>query len=209
MITHMRTTTRHKLYAALLAVIAATCLVVFRTMTRRAPESIEERAEEAFRYAKRKGLSINYCLLLDYGIESGKPRLFIWSFEKNRIIYSAYAMHGPGNGSTDKTPVFSNVRGSMCSSLGRFEVTRERGIINKSGLRLMGLEYSNRNAYTRGIMIHGSRWVDRNKSRRYIPLNEKSCQGCVTVSTGDMAYINRLVRNEERNLLLWSYEYQS
>ena len=30
-------------------------------------------------------------------------------------------------------------------------------------------------------------------------------QGCVTVSTRDMAYINRLVGKEEGNLLLWSY----
>ena len=54
-------------------------------------------------------------------------------------------------------------------------------------------------------MIHGSRWVDLNKWKRYIPLNEKCCQGCVTVSSRDMAYINKLMEKEEVNLLLWSY----
>lgn len=170
----------------------------------RFPE-MECRAEKALQYAERKGLNDNYCLFLDYSIPSGKPRLFVWSFAENRVVYSAHAMHGPGKGSTDKTPVFSNVPGSKCSSVGRFEVTRDRGKRNKSGFRLKGLERSNNCAYGRGIMIHGSRYVDANKWRKFIPLNAKSCQGCVTVSTRDMAYINKLVGKEKGNLLLWSY----
>jgi hypothetical protein len=163
------------------------------------------RAEQALKYAERRGMNNQYCLFLDYGIPSGKPRLFVWSFEEGRIVYSGYAMHGPGKGSTDEVPVFSNVYGSLCSSVGRYEVTRNRGTRNKTGLRLKGLDLSNNNAYFRGIMIHSSRWVDRNKWRKYIPLNEKCCQGCVTVSTRDMAYINRLVGQEEGNLLLWAF----
>lgn len=163
------------------------------------------RAEKAWRYAERKGMNRHYCLFLDYGIPSGKPRLFVWSFEEGRIIYSGHAMHGPGKGSTDESPVFSNAYGSHCSSVGRFEVTRNRGTRNKSGFRLKGLDLSNNSAYSRGIMIHSSRWVDNNRWRKFIPLNEKSCQGCVTVSTRDMAYINRLVGKEEGNLLLWAY----
>lgn len=166
---------------------------------------MEYRAEKALRYAGRKGLNENYCLFLDYTIPSGKPRLFVWSFNEKRVVYSAYAMHGFGKGSTDETPVFSNVPGSKCSSIGRFEVTRAQGRRIKNGYRLKGLEYSNSNAYKRGIMIHGSRWVDTNKWRKYIPLNGKSCQGCVTVSTRDMTYIDSLIWNESRNLLLWSY----
>ena len=166
---------------------------------------LEFRAEKALQYAHRKGLNENYCLFVDYGIPSGKPRLFVWSFAEGRVVYSGYAMHGPGKGSTDETPVFSNVPGSHCSSVGRFEVTRQRGQRNKTGFCLKGLEYSNSSAYSRGIMIHSSKWVDRNRWRKYIPLNAQCCLGCVTVSTRDMAYINRLVGKEEGNLLLWSY----
>ena len=170
----------------------------------RYPE-IALRADKALKYAERKGMNDRYCLFLDYGIPSGKPRLFVWSFEEGRIVYSGHAMHGPGKGSTDEAPVFSNVYGSHCSSVGRFEVTRKRGTRNKTGLRVKGLDISNNNAYTRGIMIHSSRWVDRNQWRKYIPLNSRSCQGCITVSTRDMAYINRLVDKEEGNFLLWAY----
>ena len=163
------------------------------------------RAEKALQYAERRGMNNHYCIFLDYSIPSGKPRLFVWSFEQGRIVYSGHAMHGPGKGSTDESPVFSNAYGSHCSSVGRFEVTRNRGTRNRTGLRLKGLDLSNNSAYGRGIMIHGSRWVDANKWRKFIPLDEKSCKGCVTVSTRDMAYINRLVGKEEGNLLLWSY----
>ena len=166
---------------------------------------LEIRAESALKYSQRKGLNESYCLFLDYGIPSGKPRLFVWSFIERRIIYAAYAMHGPGKGSSDEKPVFSNVPGSNCSSVGRFEVTKNRGNRNRTGLRLIGLDMSNRSAYSRGIMVHSSRWVDKNKWRKYIPLNEKSCKGCVTVSSRDMAFINKLVGREKKNLLLWSY----
>ena len=168
-------------------------------------DELEFRAEKALKYAQRKGLNENYCLFVDYGIPSGKPRLFVWSFIDGKVIYSGHAMHGPGKGSTDETPVFSNVPGSHCSSLGRFEVTRHRGRRNKTGFYLKGLEFSNSSAFSRGMMIHSSKWVDYNRWRKYIPLNSKCCLGCVTVSTRDMAYINRLVGKEEGNLLLWSY----
>ena len=197
--------TRRVISSALLLLAVAAGMAAIRPAMRRTPATIEARAEKALRYAGRKGLNENYCLLLDYGIESGKPRLFIWSFNDNRVVYSAHAMHGPGMGSTAVTPVFSNTPGSKCSSVGRFEVTRDRGRRTKTGIRLKGLERTNSRAYSRGIMIHGSKWVDLNKWRRYIPLNEKSCQGCVTISTRDMAYINSLVGKEEGNLLLWSY----
>lgn len=163
------------------------------------------RANKALKYAERKGLNSHYCLFLDYGIPSGKPRLFVWSFDEGRVVYSGHAMHGPGLGSTDSAPVFSNTYGSRCSSVGRFEVTRHRGTRNKTGLRLKGLDRSNNHAWGRGIMIHSSRWVDANQWRPFIPLNPSSCQGCVTVSSRDMAYINRLVGRVEGNLLLWAY----
>lgn len=190
---------------ALLAAGAGVCSVRFGWFDGRRYESIEERAEQALKYAGRKGMSTNYCVFVDYGIPSGSPRVFVWSFAEGRVVYRGHAMHGPGKGSTAETPVFSNAPGSHCSSVGKFEVTRRHGKRNKTGYYLKGLERSNSRAYYRGIMIHSSRWVDRNASRKYIPLNARCCLGCVTVSTRDMRYIGRLVEKEDRHLLLWSY----
>lgn len=195
------------LAAVALLLAAGSGILVYHTSRHggRRYESLEIRAEHALKYAERKGMSTNYCVLVDYSIPSGSPRVFVWSFPQGKVVYRGYAMHGPGMGSTAEKPVFSNVPGSHCSSVGKFEVTRRHGNRNKTGYYLRGLERSNNRAYYRGIMIHSSKWVDLNAWRRYIPLNRRSCLGCVTVSSKDMRYIGQLIEKEDRHLLLWSY----
>lgn len=168
-------------------------------------ETLGARAEKALKYAHKNGMNQKYCLLLDYSIPSGTPRLFVWSFADNKVVYKAHAMHGPGNGSTAQHPIFSNSPGSNCSSLGKFEVTKQHGTKNKTGFYLKGKGLSNSNARARGIMLHGSKWVDFNKWKKYIPLNKQSCLGCVTVSSKDMKYLDKLIVKENDHLLLWSY----
>ena len=169
-------------------------------------EDIEQRVVAARKIVGRRGLSQKYCFFLDYSIPSGTPRLFVWDFEEEKIVVSTYAMHGSGGGSTDEKPVFSDRHGSHCSSLGRFAVTHQHGTKNKSGYFLRGLDFSNRTARARGLMIHKSRWVDANCWRRYIPLNSRSCMGCVTISSRGMDYIGRIMKGEQKEILLWSYE---
>lgn len=167
--------------------------------------SLEERAEEAFQYAKRHGMNTEYAFFLDYSIPSGTPRLFVWDYSKNKVVAKTYVMHGVGGGSTDREPVFSNKKGSMCSSLGRFEVTKSHGYRLKRSFRLKGLDRSCSNAFPRGLMIHCSTWVDRWHWKKYIPLHAASCQGCVTVSCKGMNYLERLIKSQPKPILLWSY----
>lgn len=168
-------------------------------------ESIEERAEAAKNLAHSMGLNEKYCLLVDYSIPSGTPRMFVWSFDEGRVIASTYVMHGPGMGSTDETPVFSNKPNSRCSSLGRFAVTHEHGKRNKTGYYIRGLDFDNQTAKSRALMIHRAAWVDANCWRKYIPINGKCCLGCLTTSSRGMAYIGSLVEQEEKEILLWNY----
>lgn len=167
--------------------------------------SLEERAAEAYQYARRHGLNTDYALFLDYSIPSGTPRLFVWDYDRNEVVARTYVMHGIGGGSTKSEPVFSNKPGSKCSSLGRFEVTKNHGNKIKRSYRLKGLDSSCSNAYRRGIMIHRSTWVDRWCWAEYIPLHSNSCQGCVTVSSKGMNYLENLINSQSRPLLLWSY----
>ena len=167
--------------------------------------TISERASEALEYARKHKLNEDYVLLLDYSIPSGTPRLFVWSFSENKIVARTYVMHGVGGGSTAEKPVFSDKMGSKCSTLGKFKVTKKHGSKLKRSYRLIGLERSNRNAFKRGIMIHRSVWVDSWHWKKYIPLHEASCQGCVTVSSKGMNYLEKLIMSETKPLLLWSY----
>ena len=156
---------------------------------RREYKTIEERAKKAFAFAKRHNMNEHYALFVDYGIPSGTPRLFIWDFQQKKIVASTYVMHGPGGGSTDEQPKFSNRPGSNCSALGRFLITKENGNRNKHGFRIKGSSF----------------WVDRYCWMRYIPLRGKSCQGCVTVSSRGMNYLWPLINKEKKPLLLWNF----
>lgn len=168
-------------------------------------ENMEHRANSAMKVIKRHNLNEDYCLFVDYSIPSGTPRLFVWSFKNEKIVASTYVMHGPGMGSTAEKPVFSNKPGSKCSALGRFVVTKRHGSKLKRSFRLSGLDINNRTAEARGLMIHRSTWVDTHCWMDYIPLHARSCEGCVTVSSRGMAYLEDLIKKQEKNLLLWSF----
>lgn len=168
-------------------------------------EALEERATAAFEFARKRNMSTKYALFVDYGVPSGTPRLYVWDFTQNKIIARTYVMHGPGMGSTAKKPVFSNKPGSNCSSLGRFLITRQHGRRNKTGYMLRGLDIDNQTAYGRGLMIHKSVYLDGHVWMKYIPLNGRSCSGCVTVTSRGMDYIGKLVESEDRPILLWNY----
>lgn len=169
-------------------------------------KTIEERADRALAFARRHNMNEHYVLFVNYTIPSGKPRLFVWDFENKRIVATSYVMHGPGGGSTDKKPRFSNRPGSNCSSLGRFLVTKDRGTKLKRSFRLKGMDFDNQTAYARGLMIHSSMWVDSHCWMDYIPLHSPSCKGCVTVSSRGMSYLWELINNEKKPLLLWNFE---
>lgn len=172
---------------------------------RRDYKTIAERAEKALSFAQRHDMNENYALFVDYSIPSGKPRLFVWDFHRKKIVASTYVMHGPGGGSTDESPAFSNIPGSKCSSLGRFLVTKEHGNRNKRGFRIKGMDLDNQSAYMRGLMIHGAKWIDSWCWKEYIPLNGKCCLGCVTVSSKGMNYLWALVNEQKKPLLLWNF----
>ena len=166
---------------------------------------LKDRAKAAKKVAKRHHLNTDYCLFVDYGIPSGTPHLFVWSFKQNQVVAITYVMHGPGKGSTAQKPVFSNKPGSKCSSLGRFVVTKEHGTKIKRSYRLKGLDTDNQSAFLRGLMIHQAKWVDIFSWKKHIPLNERACSGYVTVSSKGMDYLENLIKRENKRLLLWTY----
>ena len=195
---------------ALLAVLLIAALVygIIRVNQRSSVNTanLSELSVDAEKYAYKHGLSTNYCFFLNYGVPSGTPRFYVWDFAKHEVIATARCMHGSGLTNTASQPVFSNKVNSNCSSLGRFEVLRnEHGSRLRRSFRLQGLDKENSNAYSRGLLIHSSLWVEQHKHKKYIPLHTPSCQGCVTISPRGMRYVERLVKNEPKNILLWSY----
>lgn len=164
-------------------------------------------AKKAFQYSKDHNLSQHYCIIVNYSIPSGYPRVFVYDFTKGETIYQGYTMHGTGKGSTDEKAVCSNEIGSHCSALGHFKITKRHGTINPNGFFLEGLDKANSNAAKRHLMIHDSYWVNTYAGyRKYIPCDDIICQGCVTTTIEDMEFIGSLVKSESKNILLWNLQ---
>ena len=160
-------------------------------------------------YCRKKDLSENYAIVVDYSIPSGKHRFFVCDLKKEKIIASSLCAHGAGKGSTVFKPIFSNEIGSNCSSLGHYKITG-RHQMSSSGLpsfRLQGLDTSNSNAMKRGILIHSAKLVSYCRLGIYpfyLPLDRRISSGCFAIDIDMMDVVGDLVDNEKKPILLYA-----
>ena len=160
-------------------------------------------------YCRKKDLSENYVIVVDYSKPSGKHRFFVCDLKKEKIIASSLCAHGAGKGSTIFSPVFSNEVGSNCSSLGHYKITG-RHQMSSSGLpsfRLQGLDTSNSNAMKRGILIHSAKLVSYCRLGIYpfyLPLDRRISSGCFAIDIDMMDVVGNLVDKEKKPILLYA-----
>jgi hypothetical protein len=160
-------------------------------------------------YCRKKGLSENYAIVVDYSKPSGKHRFFVCDLKKEKIIASSLCAHGAGKGSTVFKPIFSNEIGSNCSSLGHYKITG-RHKMSSSGLpsfRLQGLDTSNSNAMKRGILIHSAKLVSYCRLGIYpfyLPLDRRISSGCFAIDIDMMDVVGNLVDKEKKPILLYA-----
>ncbi|MDR0824680.1 MAG: murein L,D-transpeptidase catalytic domain family protein [Prevotella sp.] len=167
---------------------------------------LKAKADSAKIYCRQKGYNTQYCILIDFSIHSGKNRFFVWDFAKDTIKYESLCCHGYGRESTQSKPVFSNVEGSYCSSLGKYKV----GIrsYSKWGInvhyKLHGLEKTNSNAFQRQIVLHSHTPVlDREIYPTHLPLGWS--QGCPVINNEVMRNVDALLKAAKKPVLLWMY----
>ena len=169
-------------------------------------DRLKLKADSAKVYCKQKGFNTDYCFLVDFKQHSGKQRFFVWDFKGDSIKYSSLCAHGYGKNSTVHKPVFSNVEGSYCSSLGKYKV----GIrsYSKWGInvhyKLHGLEKTNNNAFKRIVVLHSYDPIpDENIYPEHLPLGMS--QGCPVISNETMRQIDKLQKKATKPTLLWIY----
>ncbi|MDH6307607.1 hypothetical protein M2451_000057 [Dysgonomonas sp. PFB1-18] len=167
---------------------------------------LKAKADSAKAYCKAKNFSTQYCFLVDFSIHSGKNRFFVWDFAKDTIKYSSLCCHGYGQKSTHKKPVFSNIEGSYCSSLGRYKVGARS--YSQWGInvhyKLHGLDKSNSNAFKRWVVLHSHTPVSEGEIYpEHLPLGWS--QGCPVVSDNMMRKVDQLMKNLKKPVLLWVY----
>ena len=170
-------------------------------------QRLREKAQVAKAYCLKNGYNTNYCFLVDFSIHSGRRRFFVWDMKGDSIKYASLCAHGYGKNSTVSKPVFSNVEGSYCSSLGKYKV----GIrsYSKWGInvhyKLHGLEVTNDNAFKRIIVLHSySPMPETEVYPMHLPLGIS--QGCSVISDNVMRKVDALLKAEKKPVLLWVYD---
>ncbi|GHV01308.1 hypothetical protein FACS1894159_08910 [Bacteroidia bacterium] len=203
---------KRRILRILLVAVAslAMAVVILRCSNARAHRNslptLHDRATEALGFCRAQGLNTDYCILVDFGIHSGRNRLFVWDFARDTIFCSSLCAHGYGMSSTTSVPVFSNEPGSYCSSQGRYRIGARS--YSKWGInihyKLHGLDATNDNAFRRYVVLHSYGPVPETEIfPLHLPLGYS--QGCPVVSNEVMRRIDTLLQKASPPLLLWIY----
>ncbi len=164
--------------------------------------SLAERAVEISNYVQQKGFSSKYCFLVDMSIHSGRNRFFVYDLERQSVVYSALVAHGSCNERFLDRGRFSNLSNSGCSSLGKYKVGAFYNGSYGASFRLHGLDKSNSNAFSRGVVIHGYDCVPNEEIYPRVLCNSL---GCPMVSYDFFDAISGIIKKSERPIVLWVY----
>lgn len=172
-------------------------------------ERLNAKAKEALAFCESNGFNTDFCVLIDMKVHSGKHRMFVYNFKNKVVDKSALCAHGCGKGnikSTAEQPVFSNVEGSLLSSIGKYKI----GVRSYSNwgihvhYKLHGLEPSNSNAFKRIIVLHSYSPVSGDEIYpNHLPMGWSF--GCPVTDDATMTYLDGKLKSVERPVLLWIY----
>ena len=162
-------------------------------------------------YCQKHRLSENYAIVVDFNKPSGLHRFFVCDLKKHTIVASSLCAHGAGGGSTFKQAVFCNEVGSNCSSLGHYKIVGKHKM-RTSGLpsfKLIGLDKSNSNAESRGILIHSAKLISMFRWGMYpfyLPMDKRISSGCFAVDIDMMEKIEKILEKERSPILVYAFK---
>ncbi len=130
--------------------------------------------------------------VIDFSKSSNENRLFVIDIKTKKIVFKSLVAHGRNSGYEFATK-FSNKTSSYQSSLGFYKTAET--YIGKHGfsLRLDGLEYSNSNARSRAIVIHGADYVSEDFIRKNGKLGRSL--GCPSLPKKNYSEIINTIKN--------------
>ena len=117
--------------------------------------------------------------LIDYGLPSTSPRLWVFDLATHELLFNELVAHGRGSGE-NMAEAFSNEEGSLMSSLGTFLTGTTYTGKNGYSLKLRGMEPGvNDQAESRTIVMHGAPYVSESFARKVGRLGRS--HGCPAV----------------------------
>ncbi|MDR3236310.1 MAG: murein L,D-transpeptidase catalytic domain family protein [Prevotellaceae bacterium] len=167
------------------------------------------KADEAFTFCEKKGVNTDFCILIDMKVHSGKYRMFIWDFNTRQVEHKALCAHGCGKDekqSTGDMPLFSNISGSLLSSLGRYK-TGERSYSQYGThvhYKMHGLDSTNSRAFKRLIVLHAHTPVPAAEIYPvHLPMGWSF--GCPVTDNATMTYLDKKLKMSKKPVLIWIY----
>lgn len=148
-----------------------------------------------------------YGILIDYGLHSGKNRMFLVSLKDEKILYSLPVAHGSGSNAVLSIPTkFSNVSGSNASSLG-FSFISEKGRSNYGigiNYTLEGISPTNSNMRVRHIVLHSHTAISPFST---FPIPTIQSKGCPAVSNIGLRYLDKFIQGQKnKKILIYSFK---
>lgn len=148
-----------------------------------ADPKVLELAVAAVDCAVASGMSRSTRLaVIDYSRPSIEPRLWVFDLERRELLHRELVAHGRNTGE-NLAQSFSNIPGSLQTSLGLFRTAETYHGRHGYSLRMDGLETGfNDKARERAIVMHGAPYVTPELARRQGRVGRS--WGCPAVRTG-------------------------
>jgi len=106
-----------------------------------------------------------FLTIIDFSKSSNQNRLFVIDIENRNIKHKSLVAHGRNSG-YEYASNFSNKISSYKSSIGFYKTAETYTGKHGFSLRLDGLEFSNNNARSRAIVMHGADYASENFRKR-------------------------------------------
>lgn len=164
---------------------------------------LSKNISKVLKRARAGNFSTTYALLADLGLHSGSRRLYLINLADKKLIQTALVAHGS---STSYLPNgqrrYSNVEGSLCSSLGMYKIGGAYQGSFGLAYKLFGLDSGNSNAYARAVVLHSYSCVPDEETEDPI------CQswGCPMVSPAFLQTLGSYIKESPKPMLLYIFD---
>lgn len=165
-------------------------------------QRIKQKAILAKDFINEHEYNKKYCFLLDMRLPSGKKRFFVYNLTKDSVEIAGLVTHGSGSDNGTEDLVFSNIKNSNCTSIGKYKIGSS--YVGSFGLayKLYGLDKTNSNAFDRFVVLHSHACVPNDEVS---PLSICVSLGCPTVSPAFLTRLKEYLDESQRPILLWIY----
>ncbi|MES2774168.1 MAG: murein L,D-transpeptidase catalytic domain family protein [Bacteroidota bacterium] len=155
------------------------------------------------KFAAANGYSTQYAMVIDLGLHSGAKRFFMVRLSDGKALHAGLVTHGSSPSVLQPGErAYSNVEGSLCSSLGRYKIGISYQGTFGLAYKMHGLDTSNNHAFARAVVLHSHECVPD------IETEDAICQswGCPTISPAFLQTISSYIDKSSRPVLMEIYD---